>query len=163
VIGPDQTIIIPTRETKADYEVELAVVIAIPARRLTRETAMDYVFGYTVLNDISAREIMVREKFQIMLSKSPDTFCPIGPVVGYRRRDQRPSRAPDLDLSQWRAATGFQHGGNGRQDPRTAGCDHTEHHSGARGHSEHGFARGHRVLSRPAGVPSARRHDSRRD
>ena len=42
---------------------------------------MDAVFGFTVLNDISAREVMVRERMQVMLSKSPDTFVPIGPAV----------------------------------------------------------------------------------
>jgi 2-keto-4-pentenoate hydratase/2-oxohepta-3-ene-1,7-dioic acid hydratase in catechol pathway len=81
VIGPDQPIVIPTLDTKADYEVELAVIMATPARSLRLESSMNHVFGYTILNDISAREVMVREKFQILLSKCPDTFCPIGPVV----------------------------------------------------------------------------------
>jgi 2,4-diketo-3-deoxy-L-fuconate hydrolase len=79
VIGPDEQIVIPTPDTQTDYEVELAVVIGRTARSLTRENAMDHVFGYTVVNDVSAREVMVREKFQVMLSKSVDTFVPVGP------------------------------------------------------------------------------------
>jgi 2-keto-4-pentenoate hydratase/2-oxohepta-3-ene-1,7-dioic acid hydratase in catechol pathway len=42
---------------------------------------MDHVFGYTLVNDVSAREVMIRERMQIMLSKSPDTFVPVGPCV----------------------------------------------------------------------------------
>jgi len=81
IIGPDDAIVIPYEDTQTDYEVELSVVIGKTARGLTRENAMDHVFGYTVMNDVSAREVMVRERFQIMLSKSPDTFTPVGPYV----------------------------------------------------------------------------------
>jgi 2-keto-4-pentenoate hydratase/2-oxohepta-3-ene-1,7-dioic acid hydratase in catechol pathway len=81
VIGPDDEIVIPYPETQTDYEVELAVVIGRTARRLTPENAMDHVFGYTIVNDVSAREVMTREKMQVMLSKSPDTFVPVGPHV----------------------------------------------------------------------------------
>jgi 2-keto-4-pentenoate hydratase/2-oxohepta-3-ene-1,7-dioic acid hydratase in catechol pathway len=79
VIGPGDDIVIPHQETLTDYEVELAVVIGRKARRLTPEVAMDYVFGYTIVNDVSARDVMVREKMQVMLCKSADTFVPIGP------------------------------------------------------------------------------------
>jgi 2-keto-4-pentenoate hydratase/2-oxohepta-3-ene-1,7-dioic acid hydratase in catechol pathway len=81
VVGPDDEIVIPYPETQTDYEVELAVVIGRTARRLTPENAMDHVFGYTIVNDVSAREVMTREKMQVMLSKSPDTFVPVGPHV----------------------------------------------------------------------------------
>jgi 2-keto-4-pentenoate hydratase/2-oxohepta-3-ene-1,7-dioic acid hydratase in catechol pathway len=81
VIGPEDEIVIPGPDTLTDYEVELAVVIGRTARGLTERDAMDAVFGFTVLNDISAREVMVRERMQVMLSKSPDTFVPIGPAV----------------------------------------------------------------------------------
>ena len=81
VIGPDDDIVIPTADTQTDYEVELSVVIGRTARGLTEETAMDAVFGFTVVNDVSAREVMVREKMQVMLSKSVDTFLPVGPHV----------------------------------------------------------------------------------
>jgi 2,4-diketo-3-deoxy-L-fuconate hydrolase len=81
VIGPDDDIVIPTEDTQTDYEVELSVVIGQTARGLTEQTAMDAVFGFTVVNDVSAREVMVREKMQVMLSKSVDTFLPVGPHV----------------------------------------------------------------------------------
>jgi 2-keto-4-pentenoate hydratase/2-oxohepta-3-ene-1,7-dioic acid hydratase in catechol pathway len=81
VIGPDDNIVIPHPETKTDYEVEFSVVIGRTASRLTLENAMDHVFGYTVVNDISAREVQERVMFQIMLLKSPDTFLPVGPHV----------------------------------------------------------------------------------
>jgi len=81
VIGPEDDIVIPAEDTQADYEVELSVVIGQTARGLTEETAMDAVFGFTIVNDVSAREVMVREKMQVMLSKSVDTFLPVGPHV----------------------------------------------------------------------------------
>jgi 2-keto-4-pentenoate hydratase/2-oxohepta-3-ene-1,7-dioic acid hydratase in catechol pathway len=81
VIGPEDNIVIPAEDTQTDYEVELSVVIGQIARGLTEETAMDAVFGFTVVNDVSAREVMVREKMQVMLSKSVDTFLPVGPHV----------------------------------------------------------------------------------
>lgn len=81
VIGPEDNIVIPAEDTLTDYEVELSVVIGQTARGLTEETAMDAVFGFTVVNDVSAREVMVREKMQVMLSKSVDTFLPVGPHV----------------------------------------------------------------------------------
>lgn len=81
IIGPDDTIHTPTEDAFVDYEVELTVVIGRKAHRLTPETAMDHVFGYTIVNDVSSREVMVREKFQVMLSKSPDTFVPVGPAI----------------------------------------------------------------------------------
>lgn len=79
VIGPDDDIVIPTPDTQTDYEVEMAAVIGRTARGLTREDAMGHVFGFTIVNDVSAREVMVRETMQVMLSKSPDTFLPVGP------------------------------------------------------------------------------------
>jgi 2-keto-4-pentenoate hydratase/2-oxohepta-3-ene-1,7-dioic acid hydratase in catechol pathway len=81
VIGPDDAIVIPRPDAQTDYEVELCVVIGRKARRLTEENAMDYVFGYTILNDVSAREVMAREIKQVMLCKSVDTFVPVGPHV----------------------------------------------------------------------------------
>jgi 2-keto-4-pentenoate hydratase/2-oxohepta-3-ene-1,7-dioic acid hydratase in catechol pathway len=81
IIGPSDEIVIPTQDTLTDYEVEFAVVIGRTARGLTAEDAMDHVFGYTIVNDLSAREVTAREKMQVMLSKSVDTFLPVGPHV----------------------------------------------------------------------------------
>lgn len=63
-----------------DYEAELAVIIGRPARNVSMEDALDYVFGYAVLNDISARNIQTRHK-QWYFGKSLDAFTPIGPWI----------------------------------------------------------------------------------
>jgi 2-keto-4-pentenoate hydratase/2-oxohepta-3-ene-1,7-dioic acid hydratase in catechol pathway len=63
-----------------DYEGELAVVIGKQGRAISREEALDYVFGYTILNDITARDIQSKHK-QFFLGKSLDTSCPIGPWI----------------------------------------------------------------------------------
>ncbi len=81
VTGPGDPIVIPEPGSKTDYEVELAIVIGRTARRLTAAEAWSHVFGFTVVNDVSARDVMEREQLQIMLCKSPDTFCPIGPRI----------------------------------------------------------------------------------
>lgn len=64
--------------TQVDYEAELAVVIGRPARNVAPERALDHVFGYTCLNDVSARDLQFRDG-QWVRGKSLDTFCPIGP------------------------------------------------------------------------------------
>ena len=74
---------VPIREdisVEIDYEAELAVVIGKPARDVTPEEALDYVFGYTAVNDITARDIQFREP-QWSRCKSFDGFTPVGPVV----------------------------------------------------------------------------------
>lgn len=63
-----------------DYEAELAFIIGRPARHVGRDEALDYVFGYTVLNDVTARDIQNRHK-QFFLGKSLDGCCPIGPWI----------------------------------------------------------------------------------
>jgi 2-keto-4-pentenoate hydratase/2-oxohepta-3-ene-1,7-dioic acid hydratase in catechol pathway len=80
IVGPDQPIRIPSPETHTDYEVELAMVIGRRARRLRPEEALDHVFGYTIVNDVSARDVQFTDN-QITLGKNPDTFCPLGPEV----------------------------------------------------------------------------------
>jgi 2-keto-4-pentenoate hydratase/2-oxohepta-3-ene-1,7-dioic acid hydratase in catechol pathway len=80
VIGPGEAIVIPFEDSEVDYEVELALVVGRPAYRLTRENALAHVFGYTVLHDVSARDVQFRPN-QLTLGKNPDTFCPLGPEV----------------------------------------------------------------------------------
>jgi 2,4-diketo-3-deoxy-L-fuconate hydrolase len=80
VVGPGEPIAIPRPETKTDYEVELAMVIGRRARRLSAETALESVFGWTILNDVSARDIQFKDS-QITLGKNPDTFAPLGPEI----------------------------------------------------------------------------------
>lgn len=82
VIGPDDTIEIDTSLTKEpDWEVELAVVIGPGGRDIAKEDAWRHVFGYTVANDISARDLQFRHGGQFFKGKSLDTFCPLGPWI----------------------------------------------------------------------------------
>ncbi|KAH7392272.1 fumarylacetoacetate hydrolase-like protein [Phaeosphaeria sp. MPI-PUGE-AT-0046c] len=64
----------------ADYEGEIGVIIGKPAFRVSEEDAMSYVWGYTIVNDMTARERQ-RDHKRFYLGKSPDTFCPMGPIA----------------------------------------------------------------------------------
>ncbi len=61
-----------------DYEAELAVIIGKGGRAISRAEAMDHVWGYTIVNDVTARDMQVRHQ-QWLIGKSQDTFCPMGP------------------------------------------------------------------------------------
>ncbi|MCC7425848.1 MAG: fumarylacetoacetate hydrolase family protein [Alphaproteobacteria bacterium] len=81
VIGPGETVpahLDPTSST--DYEGELAVVVAEGGRGIATASAMDHVFGYTIVNDVTARTLQNRHK-QWFLGKSIDGFCPMGPAI----------------------------------------------------------------------------------
>ena len=81
VIGPGEAIVIDRAVTeRVDWEVELAIVIGRRMRHVDQADALDHVFGYTVANDVSARDVQ-RTDGQWMRAKSLDTFCPLGPVV----------------------------------------------------------------------------------
>jgi 2-keto-4-pentenoate hydratase/2-oxohepta-3-ene-1,7-dioic acid hydratase in catechol pathway len=81
VVGPDAEIRWdPAFATQVDYEAELAVVIGRPARRVAVDEALDYVLGYTCLNDVSARDLQFGDG-QWARGKSLDTFCPMGPAL----------------------------------------------------------------------------------
>jgi 2-keto-4-pentenoate hydratase/2-oxohepta-3-ene-1,7-dioic acid hydratase in catechol pathway len=83
VIGPGENVVIPSQVSKPDWEVELGVVIGRAGRRIPPESSMDHVAGYTIVNDVSARDQTRREdypfKFDWFQGKSFDTFAPIGP------------------------------------------------------------------------------------
>ncbi|GIL15698.1 MAG: hypothetical protein BroJett039_08710 [Chloroflexota bacterium] len=84
VIGPYDTIHThPDQTQRVDFEAELGVVIGKPAYRVTRADALKHVFGYTILNDVSARDIQKDAAYgkQWVRGKSLDTFCPMGPSV----------------------------------------------------------------------------------
>jgi 5-carboxymethyl-2-hydroxymuconate isomerase len=81
VTGPTDPIVIDSSLTeRVDWEVELAVVIGRRMRDVPVESALDHVFGYTVANDVSARDVQFADG-QWTRGKSFDTFCPLGPVV----------------------------------------------------------------------------------
>ncbi len=100
VIGPDD----PVRHNAAitqqlDWEVELAVVIGRRATRIDKANAMDHVFGYTIINDISARDN--RRAGQWIFSKGQDSYCPMGPAI------VTADEIPDPhDLELWLAKNG---------------------------------------------------------
>jgi 2-keto-4-pentenoate hydratase/2-oxohepta-3-ene-1,7-dioic acid hydratase in catechol pathway len=80
LIGPGDPIVIPSVVTKCDYEAELGVVIGTAVRNVSKENALEAVAGYVVANDVSARDLQFADG-QWTRGKSPDTFCPVGPLV----------------------------------------------------------------------------------
>jgi 2-keto-4-pentenoate hydratase/2-oxohepta-3-ene-1,7-dioic acid hydratase in catechol pathway len=80
LIGPDDPIVYPSISQRVDHEGELAVVIGRRARNLTEENALAVVYGYTLANDVTARDLQ-RSDGQWTRGKGFDTFCPVGPWV----------------------------------------------------------------------------------
>lgn len=80
ITGPDTDIILPSNATQPDYEAEFAVVIGKPGYRVAAADWKQHVFGYTILNDVSARDIQLATS-QWTLGKSFPTFTPLGPVI----------------------------------------------------------------------------------
>ena len=72
---------LPTAYREYDYEAELVAIIGKPARNVSEEEALDYVFGYTCGNDLSTRDLQFVRSSQWLLSKTFDGFAPIGPCV----------------------------------------------------------------------------------
>jgi 2-keto-4-pentenoate hydratase/2-oxohepta-3-ene-1,7-dioic acid hydratase in catechol pathway len=84
IVGPDEPVVYPEHLTEElDYELELAVVISKPGNWFSAEEAMEYVAGYVIFNDITARDIQRREMKSGVFSfcKAIDTFCPLGPWI----------------------------------------------------------------------------------
>lgn len=109
VIGPGDTIRIdPSVSSKVDYEAELAVIIGRGGRRIAKERALEHVWGYTIVNDVTARDMQRRHQ-QWLLGKSQDTFCPMGPWLVTR---------DEVDLADTRIRCWVN--GELRQDATTA-------------------------------------------
>ena len=84
IIGPDEPVIYPEHLTnELDYELEMAIVIGKPGKFFGPDDAPDFIAGYTIFNDITARDIQRREMQSgvFSFSKAIDTFCPIGPWI----------------------------------------------------------------------------------
>ena len=82
--NPFDPISIPRRSNQIDYEAELAVVIGRAAKNVSRDRALDYIFGYTCANDVSARDWQKEKHLgggQFARGKSFDGFCPLGPAI----------------------------------------------------------------------------------
>ncbi|MEX2235865.1 MAG: fumarylacetoacetate hydrolase family protein [Cyclobacteriaceae bacterium] len=80
VIGPDEPILHPGENYQVDWEVEFAVVFQKGAYHLSQKNAMDHVFGYTILHDVSSRYIQFKDNNE-MMGKNFNSFCPIGPCI----------------------------------------------------------------------------------
>ena len=82
VVGPEDAVVLPAVAHEVDYEAELVVIIGKSGKRIPKESAMQYVAGYTVGNDVSARDWQKgRPGGQWLLGKTPDTFAPTGPYL----------------------------------------------------------------------------------
>ncbi|MFA5607362.1 MAG: fumarylacetoacetate hydrolase family protein [Leucobacter sp.] len=80
VIGPGDTIVRPTISERVEHEGELAMVIGAVAKDVSEEDALGYVFGFTCANDVTARDLQIKDG-QWARGKGFDTFCPLGPVI----------------------------------------------------------------------------------
>jgi len=82
IIGDGENIVKPASTQQLDYEVELVIVIGKTARNVKEEDALNYVAGYTVAHDVSARDWQLKKPGgQWMAGKTFDTFCPLGPAI----------------------------------------------------------------------------------
>lgn len=95
VIGHEQSILSHSDLTQQlDYEGELAVVIGKKGKAVKREEALDYVFGYTIVNDVTARDLQAKHK-QFFIGKSLDATCPMGPWIVHKSAIPNPN---NLDI-----------------------------------------------------------------
>lgn len=95
IVGPDALIVLPKISTQPDYEAEFAVVIGKRGYQIAEKDWKEYVFGYTIVNDVSARDVQLATS-QWTLGKSFPTFTPVGPAI------VTPDEVPDphaLDIS----------------------------------------------------------------
>ena len=81
IVGPNDDVMLPYRSTKADWEVELGVVIGSEAIYVPESDALGYVAGFCVANDVSERAFQIEGTGQWVKGKSADTFCPLGPYL----------------------------------------------------------------------------------
>ncbi len=80
IIGPGENIVLPKNSTEPDYEAEFAFVIGKGGYRIPASAWREHVYGYTIVNDVSARDVQFATS-QWSLSKSFPTFCPLGPAI----------------------------------------------------------------------------------
>jgi 2-keto-4-pentenoate hydratase/2-oxohepta-3-ene-1,7-dioic acid hydratase in catechol pathway len=98
VIGPGDPILLDARlTTKLDYEVELGIVIGRGGTWINEADALEHVFGYTIVNDVSARDLQWRTS-QMFIGKGLDSYCPVGPWIVDPSEIAPPGRAPAVDL-----------------------------------------------------------------
>ncbi len=107
VVGPNDAVSMPRGSTHTDWEVELGVVIGSTAKYVTKETALDHVAGYCIVNDVSERHFQTQLTGQWTKGKSCDTFGPTGPWLVTRDEIADPQNlAMSLDVNGKRMQTG---------------------------------------------------------
>jgi len=111
VVGPGDAIVLPPESERVEFEGELAVVIGRVARRVSEADAASVIFGYTVANDVTARDLQRRDG-QWTRAKGFDTFCPLGPVID-----------TEVDLARGTLETSVN--GQRKQDGRLADMVHS--------------------------------------
>ncbi|MEU7477575.1 fumarylacetoacetate hydrolase family protein [Lentzea sp. NPDC042327] len=110
VVGPNVEIKLPAASERVDFEGELAVIIGQPCRDVSRAKAMGVVMGYTIANDVTARDLQKKD-VQFTRAKGFDTFCPMGPFI-----------ETEFDPSDVRVVTEVD--GEVKQDGRTSSMVH---------------------------------------
>jgi 2-keto-4-pentenoate hydratase/2-oxohepta-3-ene-1,7-dioic acid hydratase in catechol pathway len=98
VIGPGEAIVRPMTTEQLDYEIELAVVIGRRGKAIPRDQALEHVAGYTILNDVSARDLQFAKDGGIIVGKNFDTAAPVGPCLALTDELSDPS---GLRLRTW--------------------------------------------------------------
>ncbi len=111
VIGPGEAVVLPAISERVEHEGELAMVIGAIAKDVPEEDALKFVFGFTCANDVSARDLQIKDG-QWARAKGFDTFCPLGPVI-----------ETDPDLDDARIVTRVN--GKVRQEGRTSQLIHS--------------------------------------
>ena len=161
LIGPGDPIVIPSLVTKCDYEAELGVVIGTTVRGVSKENALEAVAGYVVANDVSARDLQFADG-QWTRGKSPDTFCPVGPLVP-AADVPRPARARHPGDPERRHRPGLDDGQPHLRDRRDRQLRRADDDARAGRSDPHRHTRRRRGLPRPAAPAAARRRDHDRD
>ncbi len=118
ICGPNDQVMIPRDSKKTDWEVELGVVIGRIAQHVPLETALDYVAGYTVVNDVSEREFQLERGGQWVKGKSCDSFAPIGPWIVTKDEVADPQ-----NLHMWLEVNGHRYQ-NGNTKTMVFNCAH---------------------------------------
>ena len=165
VVGPGDDVVHHAVTSELDYEVELAAVIGTGGRDISRADALKHVFGYTIINDVTARDLQKRHT-QWFKGKSLDTFCPMGPVLvtadelpnpqalEHRHACQRPGAAVE-QYQQDDLPRGPVHRGAVAGHDAAPGRHHRHRHAGRR-------RRRHRKLPQGRGPDGSRSREDRR-
>ena len=161
LVGAFDDIVLPAVSDAVDYEAELAVVIGGPVRHATPEQAEAAIAGYTVLNDVSARDWQFRTS-EFLQGKTFEHTTPLGPSPGHPGRAAR-GRLGDQHRDRRRGAAAVRHRPDGvrARGPRRLPLD--DHDPQPRRHHRHRDARGSGTRPQAPALPHRRRDDGDRD